>query len=49
LVTILKEAITSRLDQDAYLNVLAEEERIRAQFRQTLIPALRSDEPTGTL
>jgi hypothetical protein len=41
LVEIIREAIESRIDQTAYQAVLAEEERVKAQFRRTLIPALR--------
>jgi hypothetical protein len=40
LVEIIRSAITSRLDQEAYAAVLAQEERTKAQLRQTLIPAL---------
>ena len=41
LVAIITNAITSRIDRAAYDAVLAEEERIKAQFRRTLLPALR--------
>jgi hypothetical protein len=41
LVAIMTEAISSRLDREAYDAVLAREERARAQFRRTLLPALR--------
>jgi hypothetical protein len=41
LVEIVRRAITSPLDEPAYSAVLAEEERTKEQFRQTLIPALR--------
>jgi hypothetical protein len=41
LVEIVRESITSRIDADAYESVLAEEERTKVQFRQTLLPVLR--------
>jgi hypothetical protein len=41
LVEIVREAITSRIDEAAYQAVLAKEERVKEQFRQTLVPALR--------
>jgi hypothetical protein len=41
LVEIIRSTVTSRLDEAADEAVLAEEERTREQFRQTLVPALR--------
>jgi hypothetical protein len=41
LVAIISNAITSRIDRAAYDAVLEEEERVKAQFRRTLVPALR--------
>lgn len=41
LVQIITGAITDRVDQAAYEAVLAEENRTKAQFRRSLIPALR--------
>jgi hypothetical protein len=41
MVKIIRDAIADRIDQAAYDAVLAEEDSIKAQFRSTLIPALR--------
>jgi hypothetical protein len=41
LVEIITDAITDRIDQAAYDAVLAEENSAKAQFRRSLIPALR--------
>ena len=41
LVEIIREAITSRIGQATYEAVLAKENRVKAQFRRTLLPALR--------
>jgi hypothetical protein len=41
LVEIIRNAIASRIDEAAYEAVLAEENRVKAQFRRILLPALR--------
>jgi hypothetical protein len=41
LAGIVRAAITARLDLSAYEDVLDQEERIKAKFRATLVPALR--------
>jgi hypothetical protein len=39
---IIRDAITSRLDQNAYDAVLSQEEHTKAQLRRTLLPVLES-------